>query len=100
MIVEYSKSFQKAINRLSEKTLVSITKVIIEVKNAGNVSDLSNCKKIVGYNIVYRIRIGDHRAFFTFHICIQGNTAKFEYLISRGQAYNKNILSILQKKDI
>ena len=47
MNVEYSKDFEKSV------------------------------KKLVGYRNVYRIRIGDYRAFFTFHIEIVNDTVFF-----------------------
>ena len=98
MIVIYSKSFQKAVDKLSGKMSEAIAKVIIEVKNAKSVEEIKECKKLTGFDNAYRIRIGIYRAFFTFHIYIEGNTVKFEYLESRGQAYNKKIISVLRKK--
>jgi mRNA-degrading endonuclease RelE of RelBE toxin-antitoxin system len=99
MIVIYSKSFEKAIDRLSGKILDSIVTVIKEVKKAERPEEISNCIKIQGFHNVYRIKTGGLRAFFTFHIHIEGNTVKFEYLVPRGQAYNKNIISSLRQKD-
>jgi hypothetical protein len=49
--------------------------------------------------IMYRIRIGDYRAFFVFHVQIIGDTVMFEYLVSRGEAYNKKIQQKLRRKD-
>ena len=99
MIVTYSKSFQKSVDRLSGKMQSSITKVIAEVKISKSLEEISDCKKITGFDNVYRIQTGDYRSFFTFHVYVEGNTVKFEYLVSRGQAYNKHILSALRKKD-
>jgi len=98
MIVNYSKSFEKTVDKLSGKMLESIKDVIKEVKKAVCLSEIKNCKKIKGFSNVYRIRTGYFRAFFTFHIYVEGNTVKFEYLVTRGQAYNKNILTPLRKK--
>ena len=99
MIVNYSKSFEKSVDKLSGKLQVSISEVIKEVKAANKLSDITNCKKIKGFHNVFRIRTGYYRAFFTFHIYIEGNTVKFEYLVLRGQAYDKSILTPLRKKD-
>ena len=99
MIVEYSKSFQKSVEQLSGKMLDAVVKVIVEVKNAENIEEIKNCRKLVGFDNVYRIRIGDFRAFLTFHIYIERNTVKFEYLTARGQAYNKKITVALRSKD-
>ena len=49
--------------------------------------------------IMYRIRIGDYRVFFVFHVQIIGDTVMFEYLVSRGEAYNKKIQQKLRRKD-
>ena len=83
MNVEYSKPFLKAVDKLSGKVLSSVLDMIREVKNKS----------------VYRIRIGDYRAFFIFHVKIVDDTVKFEYLVSRGEAYDKKVQSELRKKD-
>ena len=64
MKVEYSKAFVKAVRKLSGK-------------------------KLAGYDFVYRIRIGSYRAFFTFHVHIENDVVMFEYLLPRGEAYDK-----------
>ena len=99
MNVEYSKDFEKSVKKLSGKMLGSIRKVITEVKNAENIKEITDCKKLVGYRNVYRIRIGDHRAFFTFHIEIVNDTVIFRYLVSRGEAYAKKMDESLKRID-
>ena len=99
MNVEYSKDFEKSVKKLSGKMLDSIRKVITEVKNAENIKEITDCKKLVGYRNVYRIRIGDYRAFFTFHIEIVNDTVIFRYLVSRGEAYAKKMDKTLKRID-
>ena len=99
MNVEYSKDFEKSVKKLSGKMLGSIRKVITEVKNAENIKEIIDCKKLVGYRNVYRIRIGDYRAFFTFHIEIINDTVIFRYLVSRGEAYAKKMDESLKRID-
>lgn len=99
MNVEYSKDFEKSVKKLSGKMLDSIRRVIAEVKNAENIKDITDCKKLVGYRYVYRIRIGDYRAFFTFHIEIVNDTVFFRYLVSRGEAYDKKMDESLKHID-
>ena len=99
MNVDYSKDFKKSVKKLSGKMLDSIRKVITEVKNAENIKDITDCKKLVGYRNVYRIRIGDYRAFFTFHIEIVNDTVIFRYLVSRGEAYAKKMDESLKRID-
>ena len=59
MKVEFSKAFIKASKRLSGKMLDSLKRTIVEVKAAKDIQDISNCKKLVGYRNIYRIRLGD-----------------------------------------
>lgn len=63
MRVEFSKDFAKAVRRLSGKILKSVIMAIDEVRVAESVEDLTNCRKIETLNNVYRLRIGDRRAF-------------------------------------
>lgn len=91
MKVGYSKRFEKAVRKLSGKTLDSVRRVIVEVKEARQISDITDCKKLVGYENIYRIRIGDYRAFFTYHIRIVDDTVFFEYIVSRGETYDKKM---------
>ena len=99
MNVEYSKDFEKSVKKLSGKMLDSIRRVITEVKNAENIKEITNCKKLVGYRNVYRIRLGDYRAFFTFHVEIVNGTVIFRYLVSRGEAYAKKNDESLKRID-
>lgn len=99
MIVRFSKEFSKSAEKLSGKLKESVRKVINEVIDVNCIEEISNCKKIETFNNVYRIRIGSQRAFFVLHIEIEGNVVKFEYLISRGEAYNKKNMERLRRKD-
>ena len=45
------------------------------------------------------IRIGDYRAFFTFHIEIVNDTVFFRYLVPRGEAYGKKTQTELKRID-
>lgn len=97
MNIEYSKAFIKAATKLDGKYKLSLAKKIEEVKTALNVEELTDCKKLEGFSNTYRIRIGSYRAFFIFTII--NNTVCFEYLISRGDAYNKEYLKALRTKE-
>lgn len=99
MNVEYSKDFEKSVKKLSGKMLDSIRRVIAEVKNAESIKEITDCKKLVGYRNVYRIRIGDYRAFFTFHVEIVNDTVFFRHLVSRGEAYDKKMDESLKRID-
>ena len=79
--------------------LDSIRRVITEVKQAENIKDITDCTKLVGYSNIYRIRIGDYRTFFTFHIELVDDTVRFKYLTSRGEAYGKKVMTELKRID-
>ena len=99
MKVKFSKSFSKAVDRLSGKQLDSVLDAIREVKAAQGIEDITDCIRLVGYHSVYRIRIGGYRAFFTFHVEIVDDTVTFQYLVSRGQAYTKKVEKELKRLD-
>lgn len=92
-----SKEFGRALDKLSGKELKQALKVLDSVEKADNLLQIGNCKKLVGYENVYRIRIGSRRAFFTLHIEVVGELLFFRYLVSRGQAYDKAIEKKLRK---
>ena len=52
MKVGYSKHFEKSVRKLSAKTPDSVRRVIIEVKNANNLKQITDCKQLVGYKNV------------------------------------------------
>ena len=99
MKTKYSKDFKKSVRKLSGKTLNSVKKTILEVKNAQNLDEITECKKLVGYDNVYRIRIGSLRAFFIFHIQVIDDCVFFKYLVPRGEAYDKKYQEKMREDD-
>ena len=99
MRTKYSKDFEKSVRKLSGKTLNSVRNVIREVKNASCLDEITDCKKLVGYDCVYRIRIGSLRAYFIFHIQIIDDCVFFKYLVPRGEAYDRKYEEKLRKDD-
>ncbi len=100
MKVDFSKDFTKALDKLSGKIHNSIVEAINNVIDAPCIDDIKNCRKIESLNSVYRIKIGSKRAFFVLHITIDGDLAKFEYLVSRGEAYDKKNMERLKNRDV
>ena len=100
MKVRYSKEFEKSVRKLSGKMLQSVKSAILEVMQAESVKKLTDCKKLTGYQNVYRIRIGSLRAFFTLHIEIIDNVVFFRFLVSRGEAYDKKNEKRLKEIDL
>ena len=62
MKIDFKKSFLKELKKLKNKSLKnSIHDCIIQVESAGNHTQIKNLKKLAGYDIFYRIRVGDYR---------------------------------------
>lgn len=62
MKVEYKKSFLKDLKKLKNKNLKnSILNCIEEVESAPNIRQITNLKKLTGYENHYRLKIGDFR---------------------------------------
>ena len=99
MRVAYSKEFNKAVRKLSGKILQSLIETLDQVKAAQTIEELTDCKKIESLNNVYRLRIGDRRAFFVLHIELDGDIVKFKYLLNRGEAYNRQNMENLRRRD-
>lgn len=79
--------------------LDSVRNSVQEVIDAQSIEQITDCKKLVDYDFVYRIRVGDYRAFFIFHVHIENDVVKFEYLLSRGEAYDKKNQEKLRRVD-
>ena len=77
----------------------SVRNAIQGVMEARCIDEITDCKKLVGYDFVYRIRIGSYRAFFTFHVHIENDVVMFEYLLPRGEAYDKKNQEKLRRID-
>jgi mRNA interferase RelE/StbE len=62
MKVEFKKSFLKELKKLKNKSLKSdIADCILQVESAQNLSQVKNLKKLTGYDVYYRIRVGNYR---------------------------------------
>jgi len=97
MNVRISKEFEKQARKLSGKYKESLKNAIVEIRAAQSVDDIGNYRKLIGYNSVYRIRLGDYRIFFLLEIVEQ--TVFLKYLVSRGDAYSKEYQEKLRLND-
>lgn len=62
MKVEFKRSFLKELKKLKNKHLKdSIFVCITQVESAVSIGQIRNLKKLAGYDVYYRIRIGDYR---------------------------------------
>ena len=80
--------------------LDSVRQAVQEVINAENIEELTDCKKLVDYEFIYRLRIGSYRVFFSYHVQIVDDCVMFLYLVPRGQSYDKKMGKNLQQKDV
>ena len=99
MKIKFASSVIKASKKLSGKMLESLKRTIAEAKAAENIQSITDCKKLIGYRKIYRIRIGDYRALFTLEIELSGDTIIFQFLTPRGEAYGKKIKTELKRID-
>lgn len=62
MKVEFKKSFLKELQKLRDKSVKnSIFSAITQVELANDITEIKNLKKLSGYDIFYRIRVGNYR---------------------------------------
>jgi mRNA interferase RelE/StbE len=62
MIVEFDKSFEKSLDKLKDKSLYpKIEKVISILEKTNSLIELASIKKLSGYKVYYRYRLGDYR---------------------------------------
>ena len=97
MKVEYSKQFVKAAYQLTGKYKISLQSIISEIILAKEVSNFTNCVKMVGFQNSYRIKMGDYRLIFILKVVDQ--VILFELLLSRGEVYRKEHEMNLRKKE-
>jgi mRNA interferase RelE/StbE len=65
MIVEFDKSFEKAIHKINDESVLSkIEFWILKLEDSSHFKGLSGIKKLQGYRNYYRIRIGEYRLGF------------------------------------
>ena len=67
MIVEYSRIFLKDIQKINDKnTKQDLLDAISNFKNAENILEVANVKKLKGHSEAYRLRIGQYRLGFYY----------------------------------
>lgn len=84
MEVLFTKKFHKEISKLRDKKLAhAIEVVILDVKKARSLGEISGLKKLTGFKNAYRIRLGDYR----IGLVIEGNTLIFSAFNNRKEIY-------------
>jgi len=84
MIIRIDKSFEKDASKVKDKSLLHKIALCIEsIQNAKDISEIKSLKKLKGYNLYYRIRVGDYR----LGIVIENNTIDFVRCLHRKDIY-------------
>ncbi len=62
MKIKFESKFSKDLRKIKDQKLLSQIKIVInECKLAQTLDEIKNLKKLKGYQIFYRIKIGDYR---------------------------------------
>lgn len=62
MKIVYLKTFLKDIKKIKDPKLAQkVEQLILEIKTIDSLEDLKNVKKMKGYSVAYRIRVGNYR---------------------------------------
>jgi mRNA interferase RelE/StbE len=87
MIVRFDNSFVKALEKIKDKTtLKRIELTIKKAENADSFENLTNTKKLIGFTVYYRIKIGDYRIGLEL---INSNEIKLITVLHRKDIYKK-----------
>ncbi|MEM8525701.1 MAG: type II toxin-antitoxin system RelE/ParE family toxin [Bacteroidota bacterium] len=86
MIVEFSKKFDKDLDKLNHKpTIKKVLKAIDEVEKAETIHQISNLKKLKGFEDTYRIRVGTYR--IGLFVDVESQQAFFARILHRKDIY-------------
>lgn len=67
MKVRYEKSFLKDIEKLNDKNVaIKLKTKLIELEEQTDLASIPNIKKLKGYRVYYRLKIGDYRLGFSY----------------------------------
>lgn len=84
MKVDFKKTFLKELEKLKNKSLKnSIYNSIIQVELAESISEIKNIKKLAGFEIYYRLRVGD----FRIGLKLENDTVNFVIFEHRKDIY-------------
>ena len=85
MNTEYIPSFVKDLKALKSTPVFESIKALVfeEIPNLPSFEDITNLKKLKGYENAYRIRVGDYRIGFTF----DSETVIFYRVLHRKEFY-------------
>ena len=85
MNIEFDKSFEKSLDRIKNPIILKrLEGIIIQIETAKSLSELSNIKKLTGFQKYFRMRIGDYRLGFE---SIDRSTIRFIIIAHRKDIY-------------
>lgn len=85
MQVIYNKKFLKDLASLSSRQRIKVEKLVFEEIPAFKLlSEIYNLKKLQGYQLYYRIKVGDYRIGLKF----ENQLLTFERVLHRKDIYN------------
>ena len=85
MVTEFTRHFLKDLDKLNQAAVKKdIADIILKVKEATNLSEIQNLKKLKSHSIAYRIRSGDYR----IGLFIENNIVEFSRIAHRKDIYN------------
>lgn len=84
MEILFESRFQKDLKKIKDKKIRQKAKeVILQCKQAEQLNEINNLKKMQGYQAFYRIRLGDYRIGIEF----LDNTLIFTRFLHRKEIY-------------
>ncbi|AMA08599.1 type II toxin-antitoxin system RelE family toxin [Picosynechococcus sp. PCC 73109] len=84
MEILFESRFQKDLKKIKDKKIRQKAKeVILQCKQAGQLNEINNLKKMQGYQTFYRIRLSDYR----MGIELSENTLIFTRFLHRKEIY-------------
>jgi len=86
MEIEFTKKFSKQIDSIRDESLKSqLSQVVRNVMLANSLYDIANLKKLKGYRLAYRIKMGDYR----IGLFLENGVFVFVCLAHRKDIYDK-----------
>jgi mRNA interferase RelE/StbE len=84
MKIEFLSKFNQDLNKIHLKSVKnSLIKLIEVVQEAKSLAEIPHLKKLQGFKIAYRIRVGDYRV----GVYIDGSTIQFARVLNRKDIY-------------
>ena len=84
MNTHFKNSYGRDLKKITDKNLkAEIKKAVLSVSNARTIKDIPKLRKLRGYMIHYRIRVGDYRIGIT----IEGDMVTFVRCLPRKDFY-------------